>query len=168
MYCGRCGTERVEGEGYCRSCGTAFEGPAEQPAEPALTTTAATPVDDAPFGGGMTIGAVLLTVVMPLIALIVALIMRGSELRPSRRGFLRTWAIASGAWLCTGWVVGLLLLTSGSIGGGGGGCNGGPDPFGVPTFVSSDNKHWTAVVPCVNGGSKSRPATPAEERMLNK
>ena len=58
-------------------------------------------------------------------------------------------------------------LTSGSIGGGGG-CQGGPDPFGVPSFVSSDNKHWTAVVPCVNGGSKSRPATPAEDRMLNK
>ena len=167
MYCGKCGTERVEGEGYCRSCGTAFEEPSEHPAEPTSVTTPSAPVDDEPFSGGMTVGAGLLTVFMPLIALIVALIMRGGEVRPSRRGFLRTWAIASGAWLCTGWVIGLLLLTSGSIGGGGG-CQGGPDPFGVPSFVSSDNKHWTAVVPCVNGGSKSRPATPAEDRMLNK
>jgi hypothetical protein len=44
----------------------------------------------------MPVAAVLLSLFMPLIALIVALVMRAGELRPSRRGFLKSWAIASG------------------------------------------------------------------------
>ena len=57
---------------------------------------------------------------MPLIALIVAVAIRAGERRPRRREFLKTWAVISGAWLCTGWIVGLLAfgLLSGGTGGG--------------------------------------------------
>ena len=109
----------------------------------------------------MAIGAGLLTFFMPFIALIVALLMRASELRPRRRGFLKTWAIASAAWLCSGWLIAIVLFTSVGVGQGSG-CKGGPDPFGLPSFTSTDGKHWTAHVACVNGGSTTRPAKPGE------
>jgi hypothetical protein len=48
----------------------------------------------------------------PFISLIVALVLRSAEQRPSRRRFLKTWAIASGAWLCTGWVVVLIAISA--------------------------------------------------------
>ena len=38
----------------------------------------------------------------------------------------------------------------------------GYDPFGLPSYTSSDGTHWTAQIPCVNGGSTSRPAKPGE------
>ena len=79
----------------------------------------------------MTVAAVLLSLFMPLIALIVALVMRAGELRPSRRGFLitaraverrgrqaptsrraflKTWAITAGAWMCAVWAFAMLLF----------------------------------------------------------
>jgi uncharacterized membrane protein len=58
----------------------------------------------------MTLVAILLGFFMPLISLIVALVMRSGEQRPSRSQFLKTWAIASGAWLCTGWILALLVF----------------------------------------------------------
>ena len=60
----------------------------------------------------MTLLAVLLTFFMPLIALIVALVMRAGELRPKRRRFLKNWAIWSGAWLASVWVVAFVLFLS--------------------------------------------------------
>jgi hypothetical protein len=161
MFCGTCGTQRVEGEAFCRTCGAAFDAADPPPA------AQGDPAADAPVAGELKLGAGLLTFFMPLIALIVALAIRAGERRPRRREFLKTWAVLSGAWLCTGWIVGLLAfgLLSGSTGGGG--CQGGVDPFGVPSYTSTDNKHWTVVEPCVNGGSRSRAATPSENRQLN-
>jgi hypothetical protein len=80
---------------------------------------------------------------------------RSGELRPSRRRFLKSWAIASAAWLCTGWIVILLLFSAASSSASG--CKGGIDRFSVPSFQSSDNVHWTATYACVNGGTKTVP-----------
>ncbi len=103
----------------------------------------------------MTIVAALLTLFMPFIALIVALVMRAGELRASRRGFLKTWAIVSAAWLCTGWIVVFLLFFA--VSSSASGCKGGIDRFSVPSFESSDNVHWTATYACYNGGTKTVP-----------
>ena len=81
---------------------------------------------------------------------------RAGELRPSRRGFLKTWAIASAAWLCTGWIV-VLILFMGVASSAGGGCKGGIDTLTPPSFTSSDNKHWTVTYACAGGGTKSKP-----------
>jgi hypothetical protein len=169
VYCGRCGAARREGDAFCPSCGTAYDPPAEATTgataiPPPVFGSAPPPGDDAPYGGEMTLVAILLGFFMPFIALIVSLVMRSGEQRPSRRAFLKTWAIASGAWLCAGWIVALLIFAAvaGSMGGGGGACKGGPDPFGIPEFTSTDNTHWTAIVPCVGGGTKTRPARPSE------
>ena len=107
----------------------------------------------------MTLGAVLLTIFAPFIALVAALIMRGSETRPSRLSFLKTWAIASAAWLATGFLIFIIFLASVTGGGGGGGgeCRGGMDPFGLPEYSSNDGQHWTAHYPCVDGGTTSTP-----------
>lgn len=42
------------------------------------------------------------------------------------------------------------------------GCKGGPEPFGVGSYQSNDNVHWTETVPCVNGGSTTR-SVPASQ-----
>ena len=118
--------------------------------------------EDRPFPEWATIAAVALTFFVPFISLIIALVMRSSEQGAKRRGFLKNWAIASGAWLCAGFVFFLIAFSSGGAFSGGGGCKGGPDPFGLPSFVSTDNKHWTATVPCVGGGTMTRPAKPGE------
>jgi hypothetical protein len=152
-FCTSCGAERPPGARFCGSCGAQLTDDAAP--EPGGETAAAPAVDDHPFGGEMTIIAGLLTIFMPFIALIVALVMRSGELRPSRRGFLKTWAIASAAWLCTGWIVVLLIFSAASSSASG--CKGGIDQFSVPSFESSDNVHWTATYACVNGGTKTVP-----------
>jgi hypothetical protein len=101
----------------------------------------------------MTAGAALLTIFMPFIALVVALVMRGSETRPTRRSFLRTWAIASGAWLISGYLLACVAFVSVT----GGECQGGMDEFGLPEYSSTDGQHWTATYPCVDGGKTSTP-----------
>jgi hypothetical protein len=58
----------------------------------------------------MVIAAALLAVFMPFIALIAALVMRANEQRPSRRAFLKSWAIASAAWMCTVWILALVFF----------------------------------------------------------
>ncbi len=120
--------------------------------EPAGGAASAPP--DAPYSSGMALGAGLLTFFMPFIAVVVALVMRGSETRPSRRKFLSTWATASGVWLATGFLIVVLALGSFS---GGGGCKGGIDEFGIPRYESTDNEHWIAIYPCVDGGSTRTP-----------
>ena len=92
----------------------------------------------------MTIVAALLTLFMPFIALIVALVDAAGELRASRRGFLKTWAIVSAAWLCTGWVLVFFLFFA--VSSSASGCKGGIDQFSLPSFQSSDNVHWTGHV----------------------
>jgi hypothetical protein len=126
---------------------------------------------DEPFPEWAPIAAGAGTFFMPFISLIVALVMRSSEQRPSRRSFLKNWAIASGAWLCTGFVIVLIVFAAVAHSAGvfGGGCKGGPELYGIPSYVSdSTGKHWTAIVPCTGGGTKSRPATKSELRWLNK
>lgn len=111
MYCGKCGAARAEADAFCPQCGAAYADAAPAPA-----------ADDTPFGTEITIVAILLGFAMPFISLIVALVLRSGETRPSRRHFLKTWVIASGAWLCTGWIVALLAFSAiaGSTGSGGG------------------------------------------------
>ena len=58
--------------------------------------------DDQPYGGEITLVAVIGTLFVPLISLIIALVVRSGERRESRRQFLKTWAIACAAWMCTG------------------------------------------------------------------
>lgn len=152
---------RQPGALYCGACGTRFadEAAPEQPApaagSPAPAGDPATAAADSPYGGEMTLAAALLSLFMPVNPLIVALVMRGGELRPSRRGFLKTWAIASAAWLCTGWILMLILFVG--VSSSAGGCKGGIDQLQPPSFVSSDNKHWTVIYACVDGGTKSKP-----------
>jgi len=121
---------------------------------------------DEPFPSwatGAAVGAVLLA---PFISLMVALVMRSSETRPSRRAFLKSWAIWSGAWLCTGFLIFAIVACSAIAGSGafGGGCKGGADPFAIPTqFIQqSGSRQVTAIVPCRLGGTTTRPARPGE------
>lgn len=111
--------------------------------------------DDTPFGTGATVGAVLLTVVMPVIALIVALALRSQERRPKRKQFLKNWAIGSGIWLCTGWLIPLIAFSSASSGLAG--CKGGIDQLDPPSYQSSDGVHWQATYTCMNGGTETKP-----------
>jgi hypothetical protein len=154
-HCTNCGAPRQRDANFCGSCGHRFD---EEPAtgtSASAVSVADSPTDDTPYGGEMTLVAVLVSAVAPFIALIVALVMRASEVRPRRRSFLKGWAIASAAWLCTGWIVVLFLFAG--ISSSASGCKGGIDRFSVPSFESSDNVHWTATYACVNGGTKKVP-----------
>ena len=155
MFCGKCGSERVGIDAYCRACGTAFDDPgtpqtADGSSDAAVVPPA--PVGEEPgeaFPSWAAAGAVLATIFAPFISLIVALVMYGNEKRLGRRGFLKNWAIGSAAWLGVGVLIFIVIFASA---GGGGGCKGGRDPFGLPSYESSDNVHWQETVACVNGG----------------
>lgn len=101
-YCTSCGAPREPGARFCGSCGHAFAG---LPGAAAAAT-----LDDEPYGSEMLIAAALLAVFMPFIALIAALVLRANERRPSRRAFLKTWAIAAGAWMCAVWAFAILFF----------------------------------------------------------
>lgn len=149
-YCTKCGAARQPDALFCGTCGARFaDEAAPQPTPPEAVD------EDRPFGGEMTLAAALLALFMPFIALIAALVMRANEARPSRRGFLKTWAIASGAWLCTGWILVFFLVVG--VSSSAGGCKGGIDTLTPPSFESSDNTHWTATYACVGGGTTSKP-----------
>ena len=61
------------------------------------------------YPGAAVAGAVLATLCFPLISLIAALLLQGSQTDSRKRSQLRTWAWASGGWLAFGAVVGVLL-----------------------------------------------------------
>jgi hypothetical protein len=72
---------------------------------------------DEPYGGGMTVGAVILTLASPVIALAVALIMLAGEDRASRRRFLRRWAWISGGLVVAGVAIAAILVAVSSSSG---------------------------------------------------
>jgi hypothetical protein len=72
--------------------------------------------NDQPYSAGATAGAVILSLFMPVIALIIALVLRSQELGPKRKQFLKNWAVGSVAWLCTGWLNGIIAFNSASSG----------------------------------------------------
>jgi hypothetical protein len=171
-YCTDCGTEYGARQTYCGHCGRRLgqDRPRQESSsvppmsEPAPwpggggtypSTPPFGPVDDVPYGPGATVGAVLLALFLPFIALIVALVMRAQEPRLRRRQFLKSWAIGSGAWLCTGFLIPLIALSA--SGSAPSGCQGGIDQTVPPSFQSNDGVHWTATYSCMNGGTETRP-----------
>jgi hypothetical protein len=103
------------------------------------------------------IGAVLLTIFFPFISLIAALVLRAQELRPMRREQLKNWAIASGAWLATGWLIAIIAFSSVLSAAGLSGCKGGIDQLVPPSYESSDGQHWVGTFTCMNGGTITKP-----------
>jgi hypothetical protein len=106
------------------------------------------------------IGAVLLTIFFPFISLIAALVLRAQELRPMRREQLKNWAIASGAWLATGWVIAIIafIAFSSAVSTAGlSGCKGGIDQPVPPSYESNDGQHWIGTFTCMNGGTMTKP-----------
>jgi hypothetical protein len=154
--CPSCQQAVASGQQFCSSCGAQLSNPGSQnPFASSGATGWGGPVD-ADFAPAPKLIAVLLTIVMPFISLIAALILRSSEGSPIRRASLRTWAIASGAWLALGVII--LIIAVASVAGGGvsqntpsrsGPCVGGPDmgSTGVPI---GHNKYR---FPCAGGGS---------------
>ena len=115
------------------------------------------PADDGPYPREAVIGAVLLTIFMPFISLIAALALRAQEMRPARREQLKSWAIASGAWLATGWVIGIIVFASVVSAVSSPGCKGGIDLTVPPSYESSDGQHWVGTFACMNGGTTTKP-----------
>lgn len=150
-YCTKCGTGLQAGQNYCGNCGAAVASvDARERTEPA-------PGDDAPYPREAMVGAVLLTIFMPFIGLIAALVLRAQEMRPSRREQLKNWAIASGAWLATGWVIGIIVFASAVSAVSPSGCRGGIDLSVPPSYQSSDGQHWVGTFTCMNGGTVTKP-----------
>jgi hypothetical protein len=128
-------------------------------AEPANTATEPREQGhDSDYDPAAKVGAILLSIFLPLIAIIAALVLRGSEHSPRRRQFLKWWAIGTAGWMCSGFVialVGFISLLPGAAG-----CQGGINRAVPPSFTSSDGQHWTAVYTCMNGGTMEKPAPP--------
>ena len=163
-FCTACGTPYVAGQSYCGRCGNplAHAAPADEvpgradvgdpPAEAQLAGFAA---DDLAYRTEAVVGAVLLSLFTPFIALIAALVLRSQEHRPKRRQFLKNWAIGSAVWLGTGWLVGIIVISSAGLGTPG--CQGGIDQAVPPSYQSNDGVHWEAIYTCMNGGTETKP-----------
>jgi hypothetical protein len=65
----------------------------------------------------------------------------------------RLISTAVALWLGISLAIGLIALVV-IIGAGhkSNACRGGKDVFSIPTYYSSDNKHWEATYDCVDGG----------------
>lgn len=171
-FCTACGTPYVAGQNYCGRCGNplAHAAPADEvPGRTASTTSrvssdagdppaeaqpAGLAADDLAYRPEAVVGAVLLSLFTPFIALIAALVLRSQEQRPKRRQFLKNWAIGSAVWLGTGWLVGIIAISS-SLGAPG--CQGGIDQAVPPSYQSNDGVHWEATYTCMNGGTETKP-----------
>jgi hypothetical protein len=64
---------------------------------------------DAGYSGAAVGGAVLGALFFPLIALIAALLLQGSQPDPRKRAQLRRWAWASGGWMVIGTALTVVL-----------------------------------------------------------
>jgi heme A synthase len=118
--------------------------------------TSPSPAEEAGYSGATVAGAILATLLFPLIALIAALLLQGGEQSPSKRAQLRTWAWVSGIWTVLG--VLLVALAVGAIGGHAAGstsrsgpCQGGPDESASGKDISGNGTKF--VFPCVFGGT---------------
>ena len=74
-----------------------------------------------------------------------------------RREQLKNWAIASGAWLATGWIIGIIVFSSVLSAVSPSGCKGGIDLSVPPSYESSDGQHWLGTFTCMNGGTITKP-----------
>jgi hypothetical protein len=113
---------------------------------------------DAAFRDLMVAGAVVLSLVLPVIALIVALVMRVREHGPGRR-ILTWWAVAAAVWTCVAIVIGMILMTG--LASGSSACPGGIDYAVPPAYSSDGGGNWTATYTCMDGGTV-RQAAPSE------
>lgn len=163
-YCTNCGISSQAGQNFCGACGTSLSTPsavrsAEVPTGSPVSrfNAAGPPGNDGRYPVEAVIGAVLLTIFMPFIALIAALVLRSQQMLPARREQLKNWAIASGAWLATGWVIGIIVFASAVSAISPSGCKGGIDQTVPPTYDSTDGKHWTGTFTCMNGGTITKP-----------
>ncbi len=191
--CPACYAIVAEGARYCGQCGAAalpvLTPPADttrdasQPQHDGDTATLAvlsaartTPppppppgafdTPDDPYPPSSVALGVVAALFVPFLSLVAALLLRSNESVPARRDQLRKWAIGSGVWLVTGWILSMLAvgLVIGSAGGSDGECSGGIDRLVAPQFVSTDQVHWDATYACVNGGHLTKPARPNQVR----
>jgi len=105
-----------------------------------------------------------MTVAAPFVSVVIALVLREREQNPTRRAALRRWAVASATWLCTGFLLGAIVLFSVARSASpSGDCHGGIDRFQPPTYESVDGDNWTVIRPCVDGGSRTRDLPPGKQ-----
>jgi hypothetical protein len=157
--CPTCGQPVTADQRFCAACGAKLSDPAVgpqasfQPMSPA-PPGAGEPADtDYPPNNKLVAG--LLTIFFPFISLIVALVMRSSERMSLRRASLRTWAIASGAWLAVGALIFIIVAASASHAvsnnqpSSKGPCQGGPETGASGTPLGNGKYRF----PCEFGGS---------------
>jgi hypothetical protein len=125
----------------------------------------AIPEKRSPYPGSTIAVAVIAAIFVPLITLIVALVLYGSERDPARKGALRNWAIASGGWLAAQFLIGLVLFGTGSGGGLGdvhqsGPCVGGPEIGASGKDISGNGTKF--VLPCAISGTMTVSSAPPQ------
>jgi hypothetical protein len=124
-----------------------------------------TPLISGPYPQSYVAGAAVATFMAPFISVVVASVLLGSEQAPARQRQLRTWRNASAAWLAVYALFVVILFSAvlnafdNGVPGSSGACRGGIDDFDWTgtSYTSIDGKHWTAVYPCVDGGSTTVP-----------
>jgi hypothetical protein len=111
------------------------------------------PAGEPGYTGAPVVGAVLATIFFPIIALIAALILQGSETNPTKKSQLRMWAWISGGWLALGLVMFFMVLIA----------------FGVfaatvahhiPRGIDSQQPHAARASPCRGGPNLNSVPTP--------
>ncbi len=151
--CPSCSLPVVAAQQYCSACGSSLGAPTGAPAVGSLP--GGVRPDDADYPSEYKVAAGLLTVVAPFVSLVAALIMRGSQSNPVRRATLRTWAVASGAWLAVGLLIVIVVVASAgnsvshNVPSTSGPCLGGPDMGSSGVSVGHGNYRF----PCADGGS---------------
>jgi hypothetical protein len=119
-----------------------------------------------PYPGAMIAAAAIAAFFFPLITLIVALVLYGSERDRAKKGLLRTWALASGGWLIAQFLIGLVLFTAGGGGGIGspvdrsGPCVGGPEIGASGKDISGNGTKF--VLPCAISGTVTVSSPPPQ------
>jgi hypothetical protein len=108
-----------------------------------------------PYPGSTIVAAAIATFFVPLITLIVALVLYGSERDLAKKRALGNWALASGGWIIAQFLIGFVLFAAGSGGGIGvdrsGPCVGGPVMGASGRDVSGNGTKF--VLPCLISGT---------------